>query len=187
MNFDKVDKQILRLLFENGRMSYSKIKNKVLKSDNEKMSHSGIRKRIHKLKKDNLVKIQGNVNVKALNYVGVIILIEMENYEKTVELINYYSGCPRVFSFLEVSGQYDLILGFLGKNMDDLHKFINRCDPTNKRGILHSTLMYIKDVVYPKFIPLDMFNAENKEKTWGNICCDCSVFIDEKCSGCENF
>ncbi|MEJ2251268.1 MAG: hypothetical protein P8Y70_15755 [Candidatus Lokiarchaeota archaeon] len=184
MEFDEIDKQILRILFKNGRESYSKIKNNVFKPDNEKMSHTGIRKRIRRLKNKELLKVQGNINVNALNYVGVIILIEVENYERIVELTDYYSDCPRNFLFLEISGEYNLALGFLGRNINDLHQFLNICGPTNKKGILHSAIMYINNVVYPKFIPLDMFNVENKEKTCENICCDCSKFTDDISVGC---
>jgi DNA-binding Lrp family transcriptional regulator len=187
MDLDRIDKQILRILFKNGRKSYSKIRNDVLKSDNEKMSHTGIRKRINKLKKNNILKIQGNLNVNALDFVGAIILIEMENYDRTLEMIGFYSQCPRLFHLSEVSGQYNLALGFIGKNMDDLHKFINMCGPTNKKGILHSAIMYINEFIHPSFIPLNMFNEESKEDKCKNICCECSAFIGGKCLGCGNF
>ncbi len=187
MPLDQIDRQILKLLFENGRESLSSLSLNVLKSNKETMSHAGIAKRISKLEDERILKIQGNIGIKNLNYFAAFILIEMKNYDELQNIIEAYSECPRVFLLAQVTGQYNLILGIIGQNVDVLHRYINYCGPTNKKGILHSMVMFTSEIIVPQFLPLNLFSGISKEDKCSNICCDCAAFLDKKCSGCGNF
>ena len=76
MLFDNIDKQIVNALFENGRESLTNLKDIIFKSDDETMSHTGIAKRISKLEDNGILKVQGNINVNAVNYKTLFILME---------------------------------------------------------------------------------------------------------------
>ena len=136
MTIDEIDKQIINLLFNNGRESLTAIGENVLKSNFKSMSHAGINKRISKLEKNKVLKVQGNVSIKTLNYTSCFILLEMKNYDETKKIIDSYSKCPRVFLLSQVSGRYNLIIGIIGQNVEILNRYINYCGPTNKEGIL---------------------------------------------------
>ncbi|MFX1502981.1 MAG: Lrp/AsnC family transcriptional regulator [Promethearchaeota archaeon] len=187
MPLDEIDKQILKLLFENGRESLSSLSLNVLKSNKETMSHAGIAKRISKLEDELILKIQGNIGIKNLNYFAAFILIEMKNYDELQNIIEAYSECPRVFLLAHVTGQYNLIFGIIGQNMDALHRYINYCGPTNKKGILHSAIIFVSDLINPKFLPINLFSQKSQEEKCGNICRDCAAYLDGKCRGCGNF
>ncbi len=187
MELDDIDKQIINKLFENGRESLTSLNKSIFKSDQESMSHSGIKKRILKLKNSEVLKIQANINITNLNYKVMFILLEMKNYSEVQKIINGYSSCPRVFLLTHVTGQFNLLMGIIGQNLDVLHRYLNYCGPTNKEGILHSQVLFVSNFIVPKFIPLNLFGKGSQEHRCGNICKDCEAFLDGLCDGCGNF
>ena len=187
MRLDDIDKQIINLLHENGRESLTNLETKVFKNENETMSHTGIKKRIMKLKKAGILKVQGNINLQELKYKACFILLEMKNYDEVKKIIKAYSHCPRVFLLSHVTGQYDLIFGIVGQNVDILHQYINHCGPTNKEGILHSQILFTSSMEVPEFHPLKLFTQESHECECGNVCKDCEAFLSGKCDGCGKF
>ncbi len=187
MRLDQVDKQILKILFTNGRESLSSISKNIVKKNQELMSHTGIAKRIAKLEDSEILKVQGNISVKGLSYYGAFILMEMSNYDEVKNIIKGYEECPRVFLLAQVTGQYNLIIGIIGKSLDVLHRYIHNCGPTNKKGILHSATIFTSEFLIPKFLPLNLFSGVSKEHKCENICKACEAFLDNECGGCSNF
>ena len=187
MQLDNIDKQILRSLFQNGRESLTNLEKVIIKSDKETMSHTGIAKRISKLEDSGILKVQANTSVNKLQYKSLFLLMEMRNYEEVQNIIKAYEKCPRVFMLAQVTGQYNLILGIIGQNIDVLHRYINYCGPTNKKGILHSATIFVSELKVPKFLPLNLFSKESMESECGNICKDCAAYLDGKCNGCGMF
>ncbi|MHA1293629.1 MAG: Lrp/AsnC family transcriptional regulator [Promethearchaeota archaeon] len=187
MQLDNIDKQIINYLFSNGRESLTNLGEKVRRSNNESMSHAGISKRIAKLEKAGILKVQGNLNINNLKYKACFILLEMKNYDELKKIVKAYSDCPRVFLLSQITGQYNLIMGIIGQSIDVLHRYINFCGPTNKDGILHSQILFATKIETPKFIPINLFSKESQEYKCGNICKECEAFLDGKCDGCGNF
>ncbi|MHA2006765.1 MAG: hypothetical protein ACXABO_04460 [Promethearchaeota archaeon] len=151
------------------------------------MSHTGIAKRINKLEESGVLKVQANTNVSQLGYKSLFLLMEMSNFEEVQNIINAYQDCPRVFLLAQLTGQYNLILGIIGQSIDVLHRYLNYCGPTNKKGILHSASIFVSDLIIPKFVPLNLFSQESHENKCGNVCKACEAYLDGKCSGCGNF
>ena len=187
MRLDNIDKQILNLLFLDGRDKLTNISEKVFKSENELMSHTGIRKRIKRLEQTGVVKVQGNINISKLNYKACIILLEMKNYAEVNKIITCYSNCPRVFLLAQITGQFNVIMGVVGQSVDVLHNYLNQCGPTNKEGILHSEILFVSNIEAPQYLPINLFNKVSQESDCGNVCRDCEAFLDGNCNGCGNF
>jgi len=187
MQFDNIDKQIVKALFKRGRESLTSLKDIIFKKDDETMSHTGIAKRIAKLENKGILKVQGNININELNYKTLFILMEWGNYEEIRSIIESYSECPRVFLLAQVTGQYNLIMGIVGQNLDVLHRYVNHCGPTNKKGLLHSALIFGSDFIRPKYLPLNLFSNESNEDNCGNVCVNCEAYLEGKCDGCGNF
>ncbi len=187
MQLDNIDKQILLELFKEGRQSLTNLEKVIYKSGDETMSHTGIAKRISKLEDSGVLKVQANTNINTLQYRSLFLLIEMSNYDEVQNIIKAYQNCPRVFLLAQVTGQYNLILGVIGQNIDVLHRYINYCGPTNKKGILHSATIFVSDLITPKYIPINLFSQESQEEKCENICSDCAAFLDGKCDGCGSF
>ncbi|MFX1395156.1 MAG: Lrp/AsnC family transcriptional regulator [Promethearchaeota archaeon] len=187
MELDDIDKQILNELFKNGRESLTSLNTKIFKTNSEAMSHTGIKKRMNKLVKSEILKIQGNININNLKYKAMLILLEMKNYDEVKKIIEAYTECPRVFLLAQITGEYNLIMGIVGQSIDVLHRYINYCGPTNKEGILHSQIFYISNLKTPDFLPINLFSRISQESKCKNICKDCEAFLDGKCDGCGNF
>lgn len=187
MKLDDIDKQILIELFSNGRVSLTDIHKKIVKTNKELMSHTGVKKRITKLENSNVLKIQGNINLNNLKYKSCFILLEMKNFDEIKNITKAYSSCPRVFLLAQITGQYNVIMGIAGQSMDVLHRYINYCGPTNRDGILHSQILFVSNIEMPEYLPIRLFSKNSQESKCGNICKDCEAFLDGKCDGCGNF
>jgi DNA-binding Lrp family transcriptional regulator len=151
------------------------------------MSHTGIAKRISKLENSGILKVQGNISVKNSDFKAAFILMEMRNHSDVQKIIEEYSECPRVFMLAPVTGQYNLMFGVLGRNNDVLRRYINLCGPTNKEGLLHSTILFTSNFLIPKHLPSNLFSESSKEHVCKNICRGCEAFLDGDCEGCGNF
>ncbi|KKK43089.1 hypothetical protein LCGC14_0722480 [marine sediment metagenome] len=187
MQLDQIDRQILNALFKNGRESLTQLEKVVFKSKDETMSHTGIAKRISKLENSGILKVQANTNIKSLNYKSLFLLMEMRNYDEVKNIIAAYEDCPRVFLLAQVTGQYNLILGIVGQSIDVLHRYIDYCGPTNKKGILHSATIFVSNLITPKFLPLNLYSEQSKENECGNICNNCAAYLNGNCKGCGFF
>jgi DNA-binding Lrp family transcriptional regulator len=187
MELDNIDRQIIKHLFKNGRESLTNLEKVVFKTVNETMSHTGIAKRITKLEDSGILKVQANTNISKLHYKALFLLMEMSNYEEVQNIIKEYQDCPRVFLLAQLTGQYNLILGIMGQSIDILHRYLNYCGPTNKKGILHSASIFISDLILPRYIPINLYSEESQEHNCGNICRKCAAYLDGKCNGCSNF
>ena len=113
--------------------------------------------------------------------------MEMRNYDEVKNIIAAYEDCPRVFLLAHVTGQYNLIFGVVGQDIDVLRRYINFCGPTNKKGILHSAIIFTSKFLVPEFLPLNLFTGISKEHKCENICKACEAFLDGNCKGCGNF
>ncbi|MFX1504039.1 MAG: Lrp/AsnC family transcriptional regulator [Promethearchaeota archaeon] len=187
MSLDQIDKQIINALCKDGRESFSSLSKIILKTKHDTMSHAGIGNRISKLEDSGIIKVQGNINVNNLNYYVAFILIEMKNYEDVQKMSEAYAECPRVFFLAHLSGQYNLIFGIIGQDIDVLRRYINFCGPTNKKGVSHSATIFVSDFIVPKYLPLNLFSGISKEYKCENVCKKCDAFLDGKCGGCGNF
>ncbi|MFX1238297.1 MAG: Lrp/AsnC family transcriptional regulator [Promethearchaeota archaeon] len=187
MNIDEIDKQILRALIKNGRESLTQIADKIIKSNNEPMSHAGIRKRMSKLENSKFLKIQGNIGIEALNYQAAFILLEMKNFDEIKNIKEAYKDCPRVFLLSQLSGRYNLIMGIIAHNISILQRYLNYCGPSNKDGVLHSEVLFVSGFDAPKFFPINIFCNISQETKCGNTCKECEAFLHNKCGGCGTF
>jgi DNA-binding Lrp family transcriptional regulator len=151
------------------------------------MSHTGVGKHISKLEDTNTPKIQGNISIKNLNYYAAFILMEMKNFEEVQEISEAYSECPRIFLLARVTGQNNLIFGIVEQDMDVLRRYINYCGPTNKKGVLHSAIIFASDLILSEFLPINFFSKESQESKCGNFYNNCGAYLDGKCGGSGNF
>jgi len=179
---DEIDRQILFELYEDGTKSPNRMK--IFKGKNE-MSHPGKKNRYDNLIKSNLLKIQGNININELDCNIAYVKLEF----KTLDVIDYhlskYENCPRIFLISRLTGQYHLMLGLLGKNLDDLNGFLNYCILSKKDEIQTSEIIFATDVKKPQYLPLNVFNIDINHTGCGKDCKSCNAFTNKWCFGCD--
>jgi len=159
MDLDYVDKELISQLFHNGRQSLKSMKIEVIKSELQEISQSGIRKRFERLKKNEIIEVQGNLSISNLKYHSAFIFTQIKTNNSLNELIEIYSKCRKVFLLARISGQYNLLVGIVGEDMDKLHWFINHCGPGNQVEVAHSEVLFVSKFSLPEFMPIDFFNS----------------------------
>ncbi|MHA1988043.1 MAG: hypothetical protein ACW98D_15515 [Promethearchaeota archaeon] len=162
MGLDYIDKELITQLFSKGRQSLNNIKIEVIKSEIQDVSQSGIRKRFERLKSSDTINVQGNLSVNNLRNHCAFIFTHIINNNSLNKLIEIYRKCPRVFMLAQVTGQYNLLIGIMGEDIEKLHWFINHCGPGNQAEVSHSEILFTSNFKIPKFIPVDFFN-NNKD------------------------
>jgi DNA-binding Lrp family transcriptional regulator len=183
LRLDKVDKQVLHQLYLDGKHSSSLMK--VLRSNNTKMSHTGIQNRIKRLIESNILKIQGNINPNSLDFKVAYVNIELANYEDIDRFVDQFNICPRVFLISRITGRFHLKMGILGKNIDDLNEFINHCLLVERQLISSSEIIFASDLSKPEFLPLNFFEINNQNTPCGKNCLKCEAYINDRCFGCD--
>ncbi|MEJ2250326.1 MAG: GAF domain-containing protein, partial [Candidatus Lokiarchaeota archaeon] len=184
---DHIDKQILKELYEEGKKSLEEISQNVIKDDNTKMSHTGVKNRIKKLTKSNILKIQGNINIKKLNFREAFILIELKDYENLKNFLKIPPKCPRIFLLATTTGNYHLIMGIVGKNLEDINYCINKCNLLPTTDIKRFEIIFSPSLEVPKFIPIDLFNKAKFKEKREKICGDCENAEFGICGKCGVF
>ncbi len=115
---DHIDRRIVRLLQEDGRMSNRTIAEKI------GVSEGTVRNRIKRLKELGLVRVTALVNLyEDPEVISAYVLIRL----KTRDLIGYarkFAELPGVLSVAAVAGQYDLIVEVLVDSKVRLIEFV---------------------------------------------------------------
>jgi len=155
VDMDHIDQQILCELFKDGTQTLQELSRKIIKSNGDTMSTTGIKKRIKKLKKNQLLRIQGNINLKKINYKAGFYLIKLKDYNDLNDYINLDPPCSRIFLLTPITGKYHIIIGFLGQNLEDINFCINNCSYLNKTkiDIKHSRIIFGLNLEIPKYFP----------------------------------
>jgi DNA-binding Lrp family transcriptional regulator len=182
---DKIDWELLALLYEDGRKSLTDLGKKLESVKGSSLSHVSVQKRLQKLRKK-ITKIQANLNFNTMGYLSSYIFVETKDYETERRIIEKTRLCPRVFVVDRLSGKYNLLLQLSGPSTSDINCFtsnvIKSDDLIRSYKIFNST-----SNVKPVFLPVPILSS-NKRKLdrapCGTNCLFCGMYKDGTCSGC---
>ena len=166
IEIDEIDEQILTGLYKDGNITLQDLSKTVIKSNGESMSGTGVKKRIKKLKKRNILKVQGNVNLEKLDYKLVYYLVNLKDYGNIEKIQELKNDCSRIFLVSRIMGKYHLLLGFYGRDIEEVCKCINNCGILNEViDKKNSDLFRILNLGVPTFYPVKVIgeggNCEN--------------------------
>lgn len=116
MLFDEKNIKILELLQENSRISFTDISFKV------SLSVDSVKKRVEKLKKNNLFYFKIQLRPRHFGYPNIVeINIKLGNYneQKYDKFIDYIINHPRITQVIKLSGNFDLKIVFISKDYND--------------------------------------------------------------------
>jgi len=156
-DIDPVDKQIISLLSQDGRMKLVDIGEKLSVEDKQGYSHVGVKNRITKLLEADAIRIQATMNLQKYKVVIGIMLLETGSAVDTCRVVELYKNCPRVLFCFESVGKYNLIYGILAEGIDELQAFINTCSPKTEPGVKDSQILISTRIVEPEFFPTRYF------------------------------
>jgi DNA-binding Lrp family transcriptional regulator len=155
IEIDEIDEQILTGLYKDGNITLQDLSKTVIKPNGESMSGTGVKKRIKKLKKRNILKVQGNVNLEKLDYKLVYYLVNLKDYGDIDKIQELKNNCLRLFLLSQIMGKYHLLLGFYGRDIEEVCKSINNCGILNEViDKKNSDLFRILNLGLPTFYPV---------------------------------
>jgi len=126
---DGLDLKIIQALFEDGRKSFVEI------AKETGLSPVGIKNRVEKLIKQDVLKIRGELNIEKFYSVSAYIGIEADR--KTVsKLIEKFEKSPLVYHLVKTSGRYNLIVNIITPNLISLENFIAK-EIRSEPGVKH--------------------------------------------------
>ena len=172
-------KKIIRMLQEDGRLSLVEIASKL------KISHTGVKKHLDKLLKENVISVRALLNPKALDLKLVLILIEAESYEDIKRLTSKFKECPRIILLASLIGGYNIVALVAAEDINVLESITSVCALRTSKGIRRSEVLLVSELIYPEYIPLRIIEDKvDSELPCGFDCYRCSKYIDGNCLGC---
>ena len=186
-DLDNIDKRILIEIHKDGTQNPFQLSTKIKKDNGNFMSHVAIGRRIRKLKEENILKIQGNINFSTLKLKVAFFFVEFKDYNFSLEFLEKHTNCPRIFLISKLTGEFHLLLGIIGKNLKDLNGFINSCFLTNSDAIKESSIIFSSENIKPNFNPVNLFDRNLVNSNCEKKCSDCVSLRKELCKGCVFF
>lgn len=175
---NELDKKIVSILREDGRVSLSEIGEKV------GLSHVSVRKRLRNLSK-NLVKVSAGLNAEQLGLRVAIVNAEVETPERLRELIDIFSKCPRIVFLTTTTGAYNIMTVMVAEDADTLNAIVEVCSIRAQKGIRRSEATIGEAPIVPKYLPIKIVSTKEDEDAPCRINCGkCVRYQNEKCLGC---
>lgn len=184
-DLDEIDKEIIHLLFQDGKLGLKDIGDKMIDLHGSTLSHVAIRNRINKMA-NNVFKIQANLNMNSSGFFSVYVLIETKDYDTQRKLIEKGQICPRVVSLETISGKYNILLKIVASKLQDIDCFMTSVIKSDDM-IRNFEMIHCQNQIKPKFIPIQIpsHNANcNLHTPCGQNCAFCGMYKDGVCQGC---
>ncbi len=179
---DNTDKELISILYDNGRASLSEIGKKL----KPKMSHVAVSKRLDKLRHTKVMKVTSAVNPEMLDMKMLFMAVETESMAVADKIVAKYSKCPRVLMIAPVTGRYNLFAVMMAEDTWTLESIIGICSLRTEKGVRRSETWFGNAPVVPSFMPIDLDpGAKGRSKSpCGQTCLTCKRYKIEKCVGC---
>ncbi len=172
------DIELVKLLQEDGRLSFKEV-GRILG-----ISHVAARKNYLKLLNKDVIRVQALVNSKYYNY--VLIMAEVESYERLHEAVEVFKNCPRTLMVMRGLGGLNLIVLAVAEDPGALKAILlDKCALTNLSSIRRSEVILIDRVLKPRYIQLRVKSRGSMETApCGKNCSKCQLYCEKTCVGC---
>ena len=180
---DSVDRGIISRLRLDGRISLTKL------SEYVGYSSMGVKKRLDKLVKGNLLKVSGELNVEKLGLYTAIVFLEMDGSESMSKLLERFKDCPRVVYIFTTIGGYNLIAIIVAEDQSTLESIsMERCSLRSAEGVRRSEFYPIGKIYYEPFLPVrqELTRRNLPLPPCGVDCRPCDSFRSNRCVGCPS-
>jgi len=133
-NIDEVELEILKMLQEDGRLSYAEIAKKL------KIPQSTVRFKVNKLTREGYIKkFIAILDPIKLGYPIIMIMLLKTDPKKFNNIFNQISQIKEIHHMFQITGKYDIIAIFHAKNMEHVGELSNKIKSLD--GILDSEVL----------------------------------------------
>jgi len=181
---DKVDQEIIALLFDNGRKTLTQLGEELEFVKGSKLSHVAVQKRLGKLRQKT-IRISAQSNLKALQLQSAFILIETD-HDTQRQIIEKTRLCPRVNSVDLLSGKMNIMMRLVAPSLQEIECFISSVIKTDHQ-IRNFEVIHSLGNIKPRFLPVKLplaIQQTSSHTPCGVKCQHCSMYKDASCLGC---
>ena len=177
---DEKDRMIISMLQKNGRAKLSEIAKKL------GITVMGVKKRIEKLHKNEIIKSKALLNTNKLKIITAIILMELKNAEVLEKMIKKFEQCPRVIKFFVTTGGYNLFALVFAEDYHSLESIsLEKCSLRNQEGVRRFELYPIQEMHYDPYLDIKVTPDKSREYApCGVHCGTCKRYEERRCLGC---
>ncbi len=134
LNIDDVELEILKMLQEDGRLSYADIAKKL------KIPQSTVRFKVNKLTREGYIKkFIAILDPIKLGYPIIMIMLLRTDPRKFNNIFNRISEIKEIHHMFQITGKYDIIAIFHARDMEHVGELSNRIK--SLEGILDSEVL----------------------------------------------
>ena len=120
-HIEGLNRQIVELLQENSRASYSSIAKRL------RVSEATVRTRVGRMRKSNLIHFITAINPMALGYTAWAMLgLKVASDVSVDKVACYFRDCSEVVYAMRVAARFDLLVEIVCETPDDLRGFLDR-------------------------------------------------------------
>ncbi len=170
-DLDEVDLEIIRSLSQNGRKSFVDIAKKT------GLTSAGVKNRIEKLIKQEMLKVQGLLNIEKFYSVSATVGIEAPS-KIVSKLIKKFENCPLVYNLVRFpSGHHqNLIIGIVAPSLERINDLIAK--QLRSESMIRNIEADIGELpILPKGHLLSNLADESKKCVCENRCNECEYFL----------
>jgi Lrp/AsnC family leucine-responsive transcriptional regulator len=177
---DNIDKRLISLLQNDGRMSLSEI------GKHLGMSHVAVSKRLDKLQKMEVVQVTAGVNAEQLGIKVLFMGLETENIEIAEHIMKKYENCPRLISLAPVTGRYNLFAVMVAEDTVSLESILGTCSMRAEEGVRRSETWFGNAPFLPKYLSVNLApgKTDGAKSPCGRDCENCRRYTAGKCVAC---
>ncbi len=177
----EVDHRIISRLVENGRTPLTELAKEV------GYTPMGVKKRLEKLLRRDLIKVSASVNVREIGLIPVLVLLEVVSGDAARAILKRFEECPRMVYFFTALGGFNLVALMVAEDYKTLESISSEnCSIRKMSGVRRAEYYPIGEVYYEPFLPvrLNLVNRRFEKAPCGVECPLCTRYREEKCVGC---
>ncbi|RLI98745.1 MAG: hypothetical protein DRP00_01355 [Candidatus Aenigmatarchaeota archaeon] len=172
---DETNRFIISELLKNGRIKLTELAKKL------KVTPAAVKERVDRLIKKKVITISALINPESLYPLSACIGVEADADGVNL-IVRKLRNCPLVFHLAKTSGNHNLIINMVARDIAQLEEFLNK-QIRSEPGIRHVEVNISNSIIVPKYLPLRFFYPYDPEYA------PCGLRFDdeERCPSCPAF
>ena len=176
---DEIDRKIVSLLKENGRMTFKDIGKAI------GFTSAGAKKRVEALLKRGLVQISALLDIEKLNLNAALVMFEIESESKIREFLERFRKCPRIVGAFTAIGKYNLVALMVAEDQKTFESvLLGKCALRGEDARTHIEVFPLG--TQELYVPISLALKQEKISPCGIKCEICGRYKDQYCVGCPS-
>ncbi|MFX0097366.1 MAG: Lrp/AsnC family transcriptional regulator [Candidatus Hodarchaeota archaeon] len=176
---DEIDRKIISLLRENGRMTFKDI-GKVIG-----FTSAGAKKRVEALLKKGVIQVSALLDIEKLNLNAALVMFEIESESKIREFLERFKKCPRIVGAFTAIGKYNLVALMVAEDQKTFESvFLGKCAVRREDARTHIEVFPLG--TQELYVPISLALKRKDISPCGVRCEVCGRYKDEYCFGCPS-